>query len=183
MDFRTVLHYVARGYLIVSGAGATVLIALGSQHLPALLRGVVVGLVVLALFAQLMHDRRLCATCLNGVPVLDPQSAVQAKDRQLRMYHWTRAKRVRVLLTAAAVAAVIEACGWLATGDPFWTPAIVVELMLMSTVTLVAGTWPALVHGQLEPWCPYCRRGRDDDDDEFPKVPDPPDPGREHEKV
>lgn len=113
-----------------------------------------------SLLCQPIHDRELCAKCLDAAPWLDPQGATDANDPWLRLHHDYR--RMRRLVALGGLPILM----WILMADEWWWP-----LKTVATVAALVGAWALwrhahvnLIHRRLEQWCKYCRRPGGEDD-------------------
>lgn len=108
---------------------------------------------ILALAAQLLiHQRTLCAACLDRVPLSAPQAAVDRYQRRLRLTH---RDGLRALIGSAAPVVIAAD---LAQPSQAWPVRIAATLPAMAAILGYTYTFLALqTHRRLAPWCPDCR--------------------------
>lgn len=132
-----------------------------------LLTGVntLVALVLLACWGTALfhrHKGRLCAQCMDDVPVGAPGLA-QRRRRSLRLFHFS----VTVLGTLVMVVLI----GSPAVFDVASDGSVPRAYFISGDIWTFALIYTAWQHHRLRPWCPYCRRW-DEGGDEEP-APDP----------
>lgn len=132
---------------------------------------VVVGSVLLTGVAcEIIHDRRLCGRCMDALPLLDPQAAVDTHKAKLRLTHNRRAGLLLMAVTALPIAVAL-------TPSHVWSTPAKIILAAVAGAGLVALTYTSharKVHARLQPWCPWCRPGGGGPGEDTPApTPDP----------
>lgn len=119
----------------------------------------------------LAHDRYLCPRDVDrAVMLLNPQAAVTAHRRSLRLYHQRWQMLAFILADILTIALYMNP-----NGGYRLSPAIqaaVVAAALAATAVHAWASHATRIHAALQPWCPWCRRGGGGDDDHAPQ-PDP----------
>lgn len=164
-----ITHYGTEVFLggILIGAAGSLYEAITGNYLPWWLR--IWGTVGIfgGIYLMKRHGARLCDQCIARWP-LDPTAEVRRHDHRLRRFHL-----VMDSLEYGGTAKV-----WIAVGIFLVVVTLLPQpfdnlLIFIANVGLFAFFLAGRTHDQLEPWCPYCRRGRDDDHF-FPEPVTPP---------
>lgn len=120
--------------------------------------GYIFGLLplVMSYYGDQVHVRAWdCPTCVARTPILNSAEEVERQRPRLRWVH----DRKRVLTYAAESFALFLAAPFLIPGSPIWRQAVALPWYAVWIYTCLAGE----AHRNLQPWCPWCRRGGDGD--------------------
>lgn len=124
---------------------------LSSSTLAGYASTLVLAVVVGALF---WHSRSICLTCARQVGRMASPAATAERNRPLLwLEHLVTERHTSWAVLAATAAGALVTRLVLSTGLPH---ALCLAVLGAWVVLLTRAT---LVHGQVQPWCPYCRDG------------------------
>lgn len=126
-------------------------------------------------FLGRQHEPVTCAACWDRFPINPEEQAARRARPSLAFVHvvmwvggWINRIPFMDVLTSAFLASMLMMMALVSAARIFIGPPWISMVLLFYILFLVHS---AQRHAQLQPWCPWCRRGGDDD-----KEPEEPEP-------